>query len=240
MSFSRRSILASVWTIVGLLTITSFVIAFIFAYASTKYDDNYGGGGDDAYAQQGVAAISVTSRAMVFAAIWTAVLSAILVIYGTVLLGVQMPTGKYYACCSGNVHRMTPLSLGAFGGSLVMFANLTLVCAILFGEFEIREFSFDAAKYQNNNEGNQNDRTVRQTSFAFSVLCIFFTVMYSSFAALVFVFSNSLLEESVADARRSSSSKNQSEFNNAPGYIGGDRFGVGRTYGKNATNIDVL
>ncbi len=69
MSFSRRSILASVWTIVGLLTITSFVIAFIFAYASTKYDDNYGGGGDDAYAQQGVAAISVTSRAMVFAAV---------------------------------------------------------------------------------------------------------------------------------------------------------------------------
>lgn len=51
-----------------------------------------------------------------------------------------MPTGKYYACCSGNVHRMTPLSLGAFGGSLVMFANLTLVCAILFGEFEVSHF----------------------------------------------------------------------------------------------------
>jgi len=80
----------------------------------------------------------VTSRAMVFAAIWTAVLSGILVIYGTVILGIRMPTGKYYACCDSNVHRMTPLSLGAFGGSLLMFANLTLVCAILFGEFEVR------------------------------------------------------------------------------------------------------
>ena len=32
------------------------------------------------------------------------------------------------------------MSLGAFGGSLLMFANLTLVCAILFGEFEVRPF----------------------------------------------------------------------------------------------------
>jgi hypothetical protein len=70
--------------------------------------------------------------------IWTAVLSGIIVIYGTVILGVQSPTGKYYQCCSGNVHRLTPMSLGAFGGSLMMFANLTLVCAILFGEFEVR------------------------------------------------------------------------------------------------------
>ena len=69
--------------------------------------------------------------------IWTAVLSGIIVIYGTVILGVQSPTGKYYQCCSRNVHRLTPMSLGAFGGSLLMFANLTLVCAILFGKFEV-------------------------------------------------------------------------------------------------------
>ena len=151
MPSSRRSLLAALWSIVGLLTLTSFVIAIVFAYASKNYDDadNYnqwgnqqGGASADEYEwqqRQGGSAISVTSRAMVFAAIWTAVLSGILVIYGTVILGVRMPTGKYYACCAGNVHRMTPLSLGAFGGSLLMFANLTLVCAILFGEFEVRE-----------------------------------------------------------------------------------------------------
>ena len=145
---SRRSLLAALWSIVGLLTLTSFVIAIVFAYASTNYDQGeYEGGGASAsndwnrQQQSQGSAIALSSRAMVFAAIWTAVLSGILVIYGTVILGVRMPTGKYYACCAGNVHRMTPLSLGAFGGSLLMFANLTLVCAILFGEFEVRQFS---------------------------------------------------------------------------------------------------
>jgi len=157
MAGSRRSLLAALWSIVGLLTLTSFVIAIVFACASENYYDsssngngnnnNNGGGGgsgDDRQQQQqqnggGGNAISVTSRAMVFAAIWTAVLSGILVVYGTVILGVRVPvTGKYYSCCRGNVHRMTPMSLGAFGGSLLMFANLTLVFAILFGEFEVR------------------------------------------------------------------------------------------------------
>ena len=155
MAGSRRSLLAALWSIVGLLTLTSFVIAIVFACASENYYDassngngnnNNGGGGsgDDREQQQqqnggGGNAISVTSRAMVFAAIWTAVLSGILVVYGTVILGIRVPvTGEYYACCRGNVHRMTPMSLGAFGGSLLMFANLTLVFAILFGEFEVR------------------------------------------------------------------------------------------------------
>ena len=155
MASSRRSLLAALWSIVGLLTLTSFVIAIVFAVASINYAAenaeayNMQGGGQNNQQQQQAnngnsssssgSSISVTPRAMVFAAIWTAVLSGILSIYGTVILGVRMPTGKYYACCSGNVHRMTPLSLGAFGGSLLMFANLTLVFAILFGAFEVCE-----------------------------------------------------------------------------------------------------
>ena len=156
MASSRRSLLAALWSIVGLLTLTSFVIAIVFAVASINYaaENAYANGYNNnnrqgqnnnqqqAYGTGGSgtsigSSISVTPRAMVFAAIWTAVLSGILVIYGTVILGVRMPTGKYYACCAGNVHRMTPLSLGAFGGSLLMFANLTLVFAILFGAFEV-------------------------------------------------------------------------------------------------------
>ena len=144
MATPRRSLLAALWSIVGLLTLTSFVIAIVFAYASQQYNydnedngDYYNSGSGDEWQQQQQGTTATSSRAMVFAAIWTAVLSGILVIYGTVILGIRMPTGKYYTCCAGNVHRMTPLSLGAFGGSLLMFANLTLVCAILFGEFEV-------------------------------------------------------------------------------------------------------
>lgn len=150
MASSRRSLLAALWSIVGLITLASFIIAIVFAIASINYAAENAGAytNNNNYNMQqqqqagsnlsGVgSAISVTPRAMVFAAIWTAVLSGILAIYGTVILGVRMPMGKYYACCAGNVHRMTPLSLGAFGGSLLMFANLTLVFAILFGAFEV-------------------------------------------------------------------------------------------------------
>ncbi|KAL7533370.1 hypothetical protein ACHAXR_005189 [Thalassiosira sp. AJA248-18] len=269
-SSSRRSLLAALWSIVGLLTLTSFVIAIVFAYASKKYDEDEAADGENSeWQQQQGSAISVTSRAMVFAAIWTAVLSGILVIYGTVILGIRMPTGKYYACCAGNVHRMTPLSLGAFGGSLLMFANLTLVCAILFGEFEvrslfmfslkvwanatpslsemIRDFNFGAGNRDEQEEDNDayNDdgnNVVDQSSFAFSIMCVFFTVMYAAFAALIFYNSNVLLEESVADARDESLPPgSQPGMNNAPGYFGGDRFGVSRSYGKGGTkNIEVL
>lgn len=151
---SRRSLLAGLWSVVGLLTTAGFVLAICFSIASQKYDPNYNNGNyydgeQDERNRKNNGVMTVTSRAMVFAAIWTAILSLILVIYGTVLLGVWMPfTGKYYSCCSGNVHRMTPLTLGSFAGSLLMFANLTLVCAILFGEFQVRWQKKEDFSYQ--------------------------------------------------------------------------------------------
>ncbi|KAL3791771.1 hypothetical protein ACHAWO_012979 [Cyclotella atomus] len=234
--YSRRSLLAALWSIVGLLTISAFIIAFLFAFASRQYQNNeYGDNNYDrgANKMQGVGGvISVTSRAMVFAAIWTAVLSGIIVIYGTVILGVQSPTGKYYQCCSGNVHRLTPMSLGAFGGSLMMFANLTLVCAILFGEFEIRDFAL------NQNDSNNTGNVVDQTSFAFSIMCIFFTIMYASFAGLLFANSTTLLEESVADANEEKLKPSDEQIHNhAPGHIMGSSFGVRP---KGTHNIEVL
>ena len=65
-------------------------------------------------------------------------------------------------------------------------------------------------------------------------MCIFFTVMYAAFACLVFYNSYALLEESVADARDESLyGDGDRKANTAPGFIGGDRFGVvGRTYGE--------
>jgi hypothetical protein len=80
---------------------------------------------------------AVTSRAMAFAALWTAVLATLMAVFGAVVLGWQSPTGQYYTCCSPQVHRTTPLALGSFIGALLMFANLTLVCSVLFGEFEV-------------------------------------------------------------------------------------------------------
>jgi hypothetical protein len=71
--YSRRSLLAALWSIVGLLTVTAFIIAFIFAIASRKYENNEFNNYDSdrgAAKMQGMGGvISVTSRAMVFAAV---------------------------------------------------------------------------------------------------------------------------------------------------------------------------
>lgn len=64
---SRRSLLAALWSVVGLLTISSFIIATIFAVVSNKYEDDNEQGGDEYNVQQ--SAIGVSSRAMVFAAV---------------------------------------------------------------------------------------------------------------------------------------------------------------------------
>jgi hypothetical protein len=145
---SRRGLLALLWSIVTLLTALAFIVALVFSFAAkTSYDDdsynyNNNNGGAEAGAEQEESSsapeMAVTSRAMAFAALWTAVLATLLSIFGTVILGWQSPTGEYYTCCSGQVHRTTPLALGSFIGALLMFSNLTLVCSVLFGEFEVR------------------------------------------------------------------------------------------------------
>jgi hypothetical protein len=132
---TRRGLLAFIWSLVTLAALFSFVAALLFAANNVSDSSD-----DAAYEQQEEPQVAVTSRAMVFAALWTAVLASLMGMFGTVILGFQSPTGVYYTCCSGNVHRTTPLGLGAFIGALLMFGNMTLVCSVLFGEFEVRLF----------------------------------------------------------------------------------------------------
>jgi hypothetical protein len=135
---------------VTILTAISFLTAFIFAlstsndeYSNNKYYNNYnnnnrnGEGSQDE--ENNSYDVAVTSRALAFSALWTGVLAALLSVFGTVILGWQSPTGLYYTCCSSSVHRTTPLGIGSFIGALLMFANLTLVCSVLFGEFQVSD-----------------------------------------------------------------------------------------------------
>ena len=139
------------WFIVNVMSLVAFVVALIFGLSSkdvyaNEYNQNYSSNNDDEEGNIGDSGgqydimnpeLAVTSRAIAFAAMWTAVLAVLLSILGTVILGWQSPTGQYYTCCSSQVHRTTPITLGGFIGALLMFANLALVCAMLFGEFEV-------------------------------------------------------------------------------------------------------
>ena len=148
---SKRGFLASLWSIVTILTAISFLTAFIFALSTTNDENgdnsyyNYNNNGNGGEGSQDDEAkydpeVAVTSRALAFSALWAGVLAALLSVFGTVILGWQSPTGLYYTCCSSSVHRTTPLGIGSFIGALLMFANLTLVCSVLFGEFQVSVF----------------------------------------------------------------------------------------------------
>lgn len=163
---SRRGLLALLWSVVTCLTAMAFIVASIVTvrqsqkrnnsnsenyYQDGNYDyyNNEEGGGEGGEGQEQqqdqnqnnqYPQMAVTSRAMAFCALWTAVLATLLAIFGAVVLGVQFcwPTAQYYTCCNRQVHQTTPLALGSFIGAIIMFANLTLVCSVLFGEFEVR------------------------------------------------------------------------------------------------------
>lgn len=152
---SRRGLLASLWTLLTSITAVAFLVALIFTLSeSNKASQNsyYEYDGQQRQQQRNEAdpEVAVTSRAMAFAALWTAVLATLLAIFGTVVLGWQSPTGQYYTCCSPQVHRTTPIAMGSFIGALFMFANLTLVCSVLFGEFEVRVSIAETAKFSEN------------------------------------------------------------------------------------------
>lgn len=137
---SRRGLLAFGWQFVSILTIIAFITAsIIVAGDSSSNANNYNNNNNNNNGgqQEQVTAVSLTSKAMEFAAMWTAIVSMGMMVWGTVLLGVQSPTGTYYSCCVGTVHKTTSMSLGAFIGALAMYSNLTLVCAVLFGEFQV-------------------------------------------------------------------------------------------------------
>mmetsp|Transcript_25975 Transcript_25975/g.38383 ORF Transcript_25975/g.38383 Transcript_25975/m.38383 type:complete len:266 (+) Transcript_25975:120-917(+) len=229
---SRRGLLAFIWSLVTLLTMIAFITALFFTITAKNMDQYYDDQddaqenreGDD---QDGDPEIAVTSRAMAFAALWTAVLACLMSVFGTVILGFQSPTGQYYTCCAGLVHRTTPLGLGSFIGALLMFANLTLVCSVLFGEFEIR----DNIREEDNGEDGGNDyaqqRAVERSSMAFSIMCMFLTVLYAGFAATVYAFSHSVLKENQEDEEDFyRASQQQQQPYHGGGYIIDNRFDV--------------
>jgi len=133
---SKRGLLAAVWSVVSLLSLCSFLAAFVYAWTSkndAENRDNYNNG-----AGENEPDLAVTSRALAFSVLWTAVLAVLMSVFGTVVLGFQSPlSGQYYLCCDRSVHRTTPLGLGCFIGALLMLANLTLICSVLFGEFVV-------------------------------------------------------------------------------------------------------
>jgi len=228
---SKRNLLALGWTIVNILSFLSCLITFIFLVLSNNFNDNYYYNQDNNQKEnerEEERSMAISSRAMLFVAIWTIVLSGILGIFGSIILGFQLPFGAYYWCCSAHVHTTTPLALGIFIGICSMFANLTLVFAALFGEFEIHDYVEGEGGLE---EQWMNNNVITKSSAVFSFLCIFLTVLYAGFAGITFFYSKDLLEENKADTRVEALMPSESVDN--PWYIGNDRFGIPEVVSSN-------
>ena len=81
---------------------------------------------------------SMSAKSITFVAVYTMLLATTLSLYGSMaIVGFTSLRGVYIAPCfssGGN-----KLRVGIFGGAIVIFANLLLVCAVVLGEVKVRE-----------------------------------------------------------------------------------------------------
>jgi len=92
---------------------------------------------DEREMEQYLALASMQSGTMTFVALYTMFVAVGLSLYGTTaIVGFTSLRGDYIGPCfsSGSSN----LKLGIFGGAIIFFANLLLVCAVIFGEVRVR------------------------------------------------------------------------------------------------------
>lgn len=79
---------------------------------------------------------STSSGAMTFVALYTMVLAVGLTLYGsTAIVGFTSFQGVYIAPCFPITNNK--MKVGIFGGAVVVFANLLMLSAVIFGEFRV-------------------------------------------------------------------------------------------------------
>lgn len=80
---------------------------------------------------------NMKSNSMTFVALYTMAMAVALSMFGsTAIVGFTSLRGDYIAPCFSTTGS-SKLRLGIFGGAIVIFANLLLVCAVVFGEVRV-------------------------------------------------------------------------------------------------------
>ena len=79
----------------------------------------------------------MNSKSMTFVALYTMSMAVALALYGsTAIVGFTSLRGVYIAPCF-SYPTASRLKVGIFGGAIIFFANLLLVCAVVFGEVRV-------------------------------------------------------------------------------------------------------
>jgi len=208
---SRRSFLALLWSIVVGLSALGYIICLCITLQSRSYFNNYLNNQEEENDENdredwegNNLTVSIASRAMLFSYIWTAMSASALGVAGTIVLGVLSPRGQHYTCFPSKIIQTSPITIGAFVGSLIMFANLLFICAILFGQFNIRDYSFGNGDEEEKGGREMqwlNSYAIQKSSTAFSFLCLFLAIIYVGFAVILYSNQEQLMQEIKDDAR---------------------------------------
>mmetsp|Transcript_11671 Transcript_11671/g.24682 ORF Transcript_11671/g.24682 Transcript_11671/m.24682 type:complete len:314 (+) Transcript_11671:456-1397(+) len=131
----------------------------------------------------------MSAKSVTFVAFYTMVLATALSMYGTMaIVGFTSLRGVYIAPCFSI--GSNKLRVGIFGGAIVIFANLLLVCAVVLGEVKV------AGTYNNyrEEEGDADadgeisePYEVERIATILAVTFIFLSALYTIFAVLLFL-----------------------------------------------------
>lgn len=149
---------------------------------------------------------SVASNSITFVALYTMAMAVALSLFGsTAIVGFTSLRGDYIAPCFSSTGS-SKLRLGIFGGAIVIFANLLLVCAVVFGEVRVED-------YQRDNGGENNDESaepyeIERLATILAVTCMFLASLYTVFSVLLFLyFGNEEIDENTLDQTTTHSNK---------------------------------
>merc|ERR1711966_45802 len=98
------------------------------------------------------------------------------------IVGFTSLRGVYIAPCFSI--GSNKLRVGIFGGMIVIFANLLLVCAVVLGEVKVNSNYNDDPEREQDGEGEPYE--VERIATILAVTFIFLSALYTIFAVLLF------------------------------------------------------
>ncbi|CAB9499529.1 expressed unknown protein [Seminavis robusta] len=140
---------------------------------------------------------SISSNSMTFVALYTMAMAVALSLFGsTAIVGFTSLRGDYIAPCFSTTGS-SKLRLGIFGGAIVIFANLLLVCAVVFGEVRVEDWRQDGREGEDN---KTEPYEIERLATVLAVTCMFLAALYTVFSVLLFLyFGNEEIDENTLD-----------------------------------------
>lgn len=207
---NKRSLIAFTWTLTTVLTLAAFILTLVYVghvhthylrmerYYEEQYlysqqqqnyneenqqENNHVNSQDERLYQERMQLAHVASRSMTFVSLYTMTTSVALVLYGsTAIVGFTSLRGVYIAPCFSNPGQSSKLKVGIFGGAIIIFANLLLVCAVIFGEVRVSD------RKEGGGEEEREPYEVERIATILAICCMFLSALYTIFAILLFLY----------------------------------------------------